>query len=54
MDDSAPTPEVRPVDRPRVVRTEELFGTRGEVIVKHGREEYRLRITRADKLLLTK
>jgi hemin uptake protein HemP len=40
--------------RPAVVRTEELFGTRREVIIKHGQEEYRLRITRTDKLILTK
>lgn len=38
----------------RVVRTEDLFGSRREVIIKHGDEEYRLRITKADKLILTK
>jgi len=38
----------------RVVRTQELFGARREVIIKHGDEEYRLRITKADKLILTK
>lgn len=43
-----------PVGRPRVVRTEDLFGTTREVIIRHGQEEYRLRITRADKLILTK
>jgi hemin uptake protein HemP len=40
--------------RPPIVRTEDLFGARREVIIKHGQEEYRLRITRADKLILTK
>jgi len=40
--------------RPPIVRTEDLFGTRREVIIKHGEEEYRLRITRSDKLILTK
>jgi hemin uptake protein HemP len=45
----------RPADgRPAIVRTEDLFGARREVIIKHGQEEYRLRITRADKLILTK
>jgi hemin uptake protein HemP len=39
---------------PAVVRTEELFGSRRELIIKHGHEEYRLRITKADKLILTK
>ena len=38
----------------RVVRTQELFGPRREVIIKHGDEEYRLRITKTDKLILTK
>ena len=43
-----------PIVRRAVVRTEDLFGTGREVIIKHGQEEYRLRITRADKLILTK
>jgi hemin uptake protein HemP len=37
-----------------VVRSEQLFGAAREIIIKHGDEEYRLRITRADKLILTK
>ncbi len=43
-----------PAPRAPVVRTEDLFGTRREIIIKHGEEEYRLRITRTDKLILTK
>ena len=43
-----------PPSRPPVVRTDQLFGSRREIIIKHGQEEYRLRITRADKLILTK
>jgi hemin uptake protein HemP len=43
-----------PPPRPPIVRTDELFGTRREVIIKHGEEEYRLRITRSNKLILTK
>jgi hemin uptake protein HemP len=43
-----------PPARPPIVRTEQLFGARREIIIKHGQEEYRLRITRADKLILTK
>ena len=39
---------------PAVVRSEELFGPGREVIIKHGQEEYRLRITKTDKLILTK
>jgi hemin uptake protein HemP len=40
--------------RPSVIHTVQLFGAAREVIIKHGEEEYRLRITRADKLILTK
>jgi hemin uptake protein HemP len=47
-------PDGGPPDR-AVITTEDLFahGVR-EVIIRHGAEEYRLRITRADKLILTK
>jgi hemin uptake protein HemP len=37
-----------------VVRSEQLFSHGRELIIKHGEQEYRLRITRADKLILTK
>ena len=43
-----------PAPRTPVVRSEQLFGGSREVIIKHGEEEYRLRITRTDKLILTK
>jgi hemin uptake protein HemP len=43
-----------PAARTPVVRTEQLFGGGREVIIKHGEQEYRLRITRTDKLILTK
>ncbi len=37
-----------------MLTTEELFaGGAHEVIIRHGREDYRLRITRADTLILT-
>ncbi len=32
----------------------ELFGTAQEVIIEHAGEEYRLRLTRQGKLILTK
>ncbi len=38
----------------RVVRSDELFARAHEVVIVHGRHEYRLRITRAGKLILTK
>lgn len=42
-----------PVARPRVHSTE-LFGTAHEVVIEHAGEEYRLRLTRQGKLILTK
>jgi hemin uptake protein HemP len=44
---------VVPVSRPRVLSTD-LFGSAREVVIEHGGEEYRLRLTRQDKLILTK
>jgi hemin uptake protein HemP len=32
----------------------DLFGGRREIVIVHAGQEYRLRITRADKLILTK
>lgn len=39
--------------RPTVSSTELFRGAR-ELVIRHGGEEYRLRITRAGKLILTK
>jgi hemin uptake protein HemP len=39
--------------RPRI-RSAELFGKAREVVIEHAGEEYRLRLTRQDKLILTK
>jgi len=36
------------------VNSAELFRNACELVIVHGDEEYRLRITRADKLILTK
>jgi len=41
------------VSRPRVASTE-LFRGRREVVILHGGHEYVLRITKSDKLILTK
>ncbi len=38
----------------RAVGSDELFQGRWELIIIHRNEEYRLRITRAGKLILTK
>lgn len=42
-----------PVARPRV-HSAELFGSAREVLIEHAGEEYRLRLTRQGKLILTK
>ena len=38
----------------RVVTSSALFADRQEVVIVHGSDEYRLRITKAGKLILTK
>jgi hemin uptake protein HemP len=42
-----------PALRQRLQSTE-LFGTAREVVIEHAGEEYRLRLTRQGKLILTK
>jgi hemin uptake protein HemP len=44
---------ITPALRLRIHSTE-LFGTAREVVIEHAGEEYRLRLTRQDKLILTK
>ena len=46
------TPAARRVSQP--LTTDELFGSRQEIAIIHDGEEYRLRITRNNKLILTK
>ncbi|REJ67351.1 MAG: hemin uptake protein HemP [Planctomycetota bacterium] len=38
----------------RVYATDELFQGNNEIIIRHGVAEYRLRITRSNKLILNK
>jgi hemin uptake protein HemP len=45
--------ETKPAFR-RKVSSAELFGPAREIIIEHRTEEYRLSITRAGKLILTK
>jgi hemin uptake protein HemP len=40
--------------RPVSIRSADLFRDAQEVIIIHREQQYRLRITRADKLILTK
>jgi hemin uptake protein HemP len=44
----------RPADTPRQVESRSLFGEARVVTIRHGEELYTLRITRAEKLILTK
>ncbi|MBL9125216.1 MAG: hemin uptake protein HemP [Planctomycetaceae bacterium] len=39
---------------PRVVRSEDLFRGARELLIAHGQETYRLRLTRSGKLILGK
>jgi hemin uptake protein HemP len=39
---------------PQTVSSADLFRGGRELLIRHGSEEYRLRITRAGKLILTK
>ena len=44
----------RETGTPRTVSSDELFGTETELCIHHKGALYRLRITRQDKLILTK
>jgi hemin uptake protein HemP len=46
-------PIAEPPGRP-VISSAALFRDRREIVIRHGAEEYRLRITKANKLILTK
>jgi hemin uptake protein HemP len=54
--DSRPPQSSSPASRrrPEAIQSAELFRDAREVIITHREQEYRLRITRADKLILTK
>jgi len=49
----SPPTRVAPLRPPRI-STERLMGNRREIILEHGVDEYRLRITSTGKLILTK
>ncbi len=44
----------RPLDRPPVVASRELLGNRKLIEIDHNGERYVLRLTRNDRLILTK
>lgn len=45
-------PKPRPV--PRIINSADILGGDREVVIQHGTEQYRLRLTRAGKLILNK
>jgi hemin uptake protein HemP len=57
---AAPSPKPRGASGPApaaerpVLSSTALFGTGHEIVIRHGSQEYRLRITKANKLILTK
>jgi len=48
------TTEAAADPRERAVDSAALFAGRREIVIRHAGSEYRLRITRSDKLILTK
>ncbi len=49
-----PAPPQSPRREERVLDSRNLFGDRREVLITHNGEHYRLTLTRAGKLILTK
>jgi len=47
-------PETTTGSGPLVVESANLMGGRRELIIRHGEETYRLRVTASNKLILTK
>ncbi len=52
-DSQADTPRP-PTDERPTLHSEDLFRGTREIVIVHKREQYRLRVTRGDKLILTK
>ncbi len=50
---AGPVADPKPTSR-RTIRSADLFGEAREIVIEHRAEEYRLTITRAGKLILTK
>ena len=54
MHASPPTPPPQPMPALPRIRSSELMAGSREIIIQHDGQEYRLRITNAGKLILTK
>jgi hemin uptake protein HemP len=48
------TAEIKDVSKAKRLNTETLFEGKNEIFIAHHEVEYRLRITKNDKLILTK
>ena len=46
--------EIDVTEEPELIASADLFGGQNEVVIVHNGARYRLRITRQDKLILTK
>ena len=56
-DPSKPDPTPTPADEsaaPRIVSSESLLAGQRELLIQHGAERYRLRLTASNKLILVK
>ena len=51
---TADRPSARPISASRIISARDLFGTEREVLIEHQASYYRLRLTRASKLILHK
>lgn len=49
-----PAPASARMSEPPVLSSDELLQDKGEILIEHRGERYRLRRTRQDKLILTK
>jgi hemin uptake protein HemP len=54
LDPTAPAPRAPNAQRVSRIASDQLMKGQREIIIQHGREEYRLRVTAAGKLILTK
>jgi hemin uptake protein HemP len=54
VESSEPTRQPPALPRGRRIASDRLMGGRREIIIEHGSDEYRLRVTGSGKLILTK
>lgn len=54
MQSNPSQPPDQPASAPRIVASRDLMAGQDEVVIDHNGVQYRLRITRQDKLILTK